>query len=595
MSKDPANKTKDDNAQAETGADKLEISSSEAPIQEIQSTETKPSNRFAKLWQIYLDKKKLSIPLSVVVLIGLLLGLPFTRYPILGIFVSQNYAMVVNDAQTHKPVSSAVISVGGKITKTDANGRAVLNIKVGHKTLSINKKFYKDLSTSVLVPLFDTSVHTFEVLATGRQVPIVIQDKITGKAVADAVIAAAGTEAKTDKDGKTILVLPADKAKMEAIITGRGFNNTKATITVTDKEVVANTFKITPAGKLYFLSKLSGKIDVVKTDLDGTNRQTVLAGTGREEELGTILLASRDWKYLALISRRAGLQARVYLIETATDKLTIIDEGNATFSAVGWSNDKFIYTVNRNTVQPWQAKKHALKSYNASTNKIVILDETDVVGTGQYSYGDETFGQIYVLDNQLVYTKNWSTYYDSPTLISNQQAKIISIKPDGSAETTLKAIGIPEGELQSNISFDSIAHKAQSIYFRIYHGTTSFYELEDGKVVDDKELDDDTFYNSQYLTYIVSPDGKQSFWSEVRDGKNIFFVGDINGSNDKQVASLSEYNAYGWYTDDYLLVSREGSELYIMSKDGSKTPYKVSDYHKPNYDFRGYGYGYGGF
>src|SRR6185369_16053847 len=114
---------------------------------------------------------------------------------------------------------------------------------------------------------------------------------------------------------------------------------------------------------IYFLSKASGKIDVVKTNLDGTDRQTVLAGTGKEEDTDTILLASRDWKYLALKSRRDGKAVKLYLIDTSNDKLTTIDEGNATFDMVGWQNDYFVYYVYRNNVKSWQPKGSSLKSY----------------------------------------------------------------------------------------------------------------------------------------------------------------------------------------------------------------------------------------
>jgi len=593
MAKDTDNTEQEDNPE---DTELQETAAEQEHDHKDHNTEVKPTNMFSRLWHAYLANKKLTIPLTILAILTLVLAIPLTRYPLLGTIISRNFSVIVIDSQTGKPVSSADVRVAGKSAKTDANGRASLKVKVGNTQLNIQKKYYKDLSTKVLVPIGSVRDPLRQKIeATGRQVPIVVRNKVTGQPLSNANIAAAGTEVKTGKDGKVTIVLPADKSKQEAFITAEGYNGAKATITVTDKDVADNMFNITPSGKLYFLSKLSGKIDVVKTDLDGTNRQTVLAGTGKEEEAGTVLLASRDWKYLALISRRAGLQARVYLIETANDKLTVIDEGNASFTAVGWSNDKFIYTVNRNTVQLWQAKKFALKSYNASTKNLVTLDETDVVGTGQYYYGDESFGQVYVLDNQLIYTKNWSTYYDSPTLIGNQQAKIISVKPDGTAKTTLKSVGVPDGESLSSLSFDSISHKADAIYFRIYDGANSFYEFEDGKISENKSLDDDKFYNSDYLTYIVSPDGKQSFWSERRDGKNMFFVGDIRGENSKQVATLNEYNPYGWYTDDYLLVSKGGSELYIMSVSGSKTPYKVSDYHKPNYDFRGYGYGYGGF
>ena len=96
---------------------------------------------------------------------------------------------------------------------------------------------------------------------------------------------------------------------------------------------------------------------------------------------------------------------------------------------------------------------------------------------------------------------------------------------------------------------------------------------------------------------IESPNGKTNFWSEERDGKNVLFIGDADAENSKEIATLSEYVPYGWFTDDYVLVSKNGSELYIMGRDGIKpgdVPTKISDYHRPSYNFTGYGKGYGG-
>ena len=70
-----------------------------------------------------------------------------------------------------------------------------------------------------------------------------------------------------------------------------------------------------------------------------------------------------------------------------------------------------------------------------------------------------------------------------------------------------------------------------------------------------------------------------------------------NGESAKQVVGLSDYQAYGWYSDDYLLVSKNSSELYILPAAGLTDltkAIKISDYHKPAVSFYGYGGGYGG-
>ncbi|HXY18185.1 MAG TPA: hypothetical protein VEH48_02070, partial [Candidatus Nitrosopolaris sp.] len=54
-------------------------------------------------------------------------------------------------------------------------------------------------------------------------------------------------------------------------------------------------------------------------------------------------------------------------------------------------------------------------------------------------------------------------------------------------------------------------------------------------------------------------------------------LGDSTGDNQKTVQNLSDYSAAGWYTNNYLLLSKNGSELYISDLKGD-TPIKITDY-----------------
>jgi hypothetical protein len=60
------------------------------------------------------------------------------------------------------------------------------------------------------------------------------------------------------------------------------------------------------------------------------------------------------------------------------------------------------------------------------------------------------------------------------------------------------------------------------------------------------------------------------------------------------IASSSDFTPYGWFTDGYILVSKDSSELYIQTAEKGAKPLKITDYHKPDTEFEGYGYGYGG-
>jgi hypothetical protein len=596
----PVDDTKDDAAVADVehqeGPTDEPTEPSVAPPEGPAVDKSPNRGKFRQLASWAKHHKKISIPLAVATLVAVVVAVPFSRYPVLGLFWKQSVSVLVTDKSSGKPVSSAQVMAQGRTVLTDKEGLARFSLPVGNKTITVSKKYYANASTRYLVPLRKPKQPLgIAMTATGRPVSVTFTNKVGGGAVVDAQVSVLGTEGKTDKDGKLTLVLPADKPTAQAIVKAVGFNDQTVTITVTEQVVKANTFQMVPAGKLYFLSKRSGKIDVVKTDMDGGSRQTILAGTGKEDDRDTVLLASRDWKYLALKSRRdGGTNAKLFLIETATDKPTTMDEGNADFTPNGWSDYRFLYTVQRNNVQYWQTKRAALKSYNAETKQIATLEETTADGGNENDYAASAIDGVYILSNQVVFNRNWNaSYLNNQARLADKKIAIVSVKPDGSNKQTLKDFPASVGDYVS-----SALYKPQEIYFQLQHGTDSqFYELEDGKISEAKDLNQDSF-SKPYPTFLLSPSSKQTFWYESRDGKNTLFLGDPMGDNAKQIASLSEYTPYGWYGDGYLLMSKQGSELYIApasSTNLASSILKVTDYHKPSTDFRGYGYGYGGF
>jgi Tol biopolymer transport system component len=549
------------------------------------------NHRFKAFFAAYWRKKTWTLPVTIAAVVLIVLAIPFTRYKVLGLFIQKQVHVVVMDSATHTPVSGAVVTIGGKTLKTEGTGDATGKVKLGSTQLAVTKQYYKPSTQKVVVGL-SSSGNTYKVSlqAAGRQVPITVIDKVTGKGLEGADIKVIDTEAKTDKSGKATVVVPTDTKDPQATISLHGYNNLTAAIKVTDKMVEANTFAVMPAGKLYFLSNKSGKLDVVKTNLDGSDRQTVLAGTGTEDRNNTSLLASRDWKYLALLSRRDGKNASIYLIDTTKgDKLTTMDEGEATFALSGWSGSSFVYLVNRNTPQPDQGAQ-VIKSFNAATGKLQTLDQTAALNADPTVR--QTFSSIYLLQDQLLYAKNLIPLsYATP--ITNQ-AELLSIKVDGSGKKTVRTFGLSPGAKAYSVSVDLRAYEPHGVYLHFDDGIKDgYYEYEDGKV-QDKALTNDAFWNAPYPTYLQSPDGNNTFWSESRDGKNALFIGDQDAGNKKEIASASEYTPYGWYTDAYVLLSKDSSELYIQAADGSKTPLKITDYYKPTIDYRGYGGGYGG-
>ncbi|HET8709464.1 MAG TPA: hypothetical protein VFL85_04255 [Candidatus Saccharimonadales bacterium] len=542
-----------------------------------------PSERGLKrIWHGYSHHKKWTLPLTILVLLAAAIGVPQSRYPLLGTVLQRDYAVQVLDQATHQPVTNADVILNGTRQETDNHGRAHFHVNVGQRVLTTGKKYYRTNKHTVLVAAWgNIPIHTVYLQATGRQVPISVTDQITGRPVENALVRAADTEARTDKDGHALLVLPTNQPKLDAKLTADGYNNLRSTITVTAKDIPANRFALTPAGKVYFLSNLSGKIDVVKTNLDGSGRQTVLAGTGNESDHDTQLMQTSDWKYLALKAKRSPDPAKLYVINTANDQSDIIDDDNADFTPVGWVGHHFVYVVNRRDVLAWKPYAQALKTYDADTGKVTIIDQTTAEGNDQFDYGFNSFSQVYVIGNELVYAKNWYGSGYAPNHLDGKQVVIISAQADGSGKHTIKDFPVPKNTSYAYV-VDFSRYQYDGLYVRVSgDGAPAYFVYQDGKLTSRAGMNDDKYFGASYSDHFVSADGAHTFWADTRDGKSAIFVGDQNGQNEKQIALLDRLYPYDWFGNDYLLLYNDKSELYVLSSSGG-TPKKVTDFRLPD-------------
>ena len=537
-------------------------------------------------------RKILTIITSIFVLLVVILAVPFTRYFVLSPFVKKDVTLKIIDSETKKPVTDISIKLGGVSSQTDKDGLVKLtDVPVGQYELKVEKQYYKNHTASYTVPVFATPESpTIDISAIGRQVSVSVSNIITGELLSDVVVEANGTKATTGGDGTATIILPPTSETTKATLKKDGYNSVDVELRIDD--AIVNSYAVTPSGSIYYLSKATGKINVMKSNLDGTGASVAVAATGQESDYETSLLSSRDWQYSALNATRTDNKQRLYLLNSSKDELSIIDEGDATFNMVGWSGHNFVYTVYRNTPNAWDNKKQALKSFNADTRKVTTLDETVGVGANMYDSSYENFSSVYIMKDELVYLKNWyfSNYYYANN-DPNKAPTLYSVSPAGGAKKTVKVFPI-------NKSVNLKLYEPQGLYLQV-SSPSSFYEYEDGKLKEVTGISDNQF-NSFYPTFLVSPTAKQTLWYEPRDGKNTVFVGDDTGKNSKTIGTLSEYTPYGWYgqNDEYILLTKNGSELYVSSAskvigENEYQPLKVTDYHKTR-TYPGYGYGYGG-
>ncbi len=528
----------------------------------------------------------LAIAAGIGLLLIVIFAIPFTRYVVLGPIIKKDVTIVVIDSQTQKPITNATVSLGSVNGQTDKDGVAKLTgVPVGQPDLTVTKAYYQDYQGDYTVPvLFAPVSPQVQLSAEGRQLLVSVTNKLTADPLADVVITSGDVKVTTDSAGLATVILPPTEEAQAALLSKDGYNSSNVELPVVEPGKTLD-LAITPAGSLYYLSKATGKISVMKADLDGSNASIFVAGTGQESDSETTLLSARDWQYSALLATRTDNKQRLYLVDNAKGDFTVMDEGNATFRPIGWSGHSFIYVVDRITPNYWDDKKVALKSFNAETRKISLLDETQ--GGQAYGYASESINAVYIIENEIVYLKVWYNSY------SDKTDTLMAINPANGAKRTIKTFS-PNS---TNIKL----YEPQGVYIRTKTGNNpaTFYEYEDGKIETVTDTNDNRFY-SIYATYLVSPSGHKTLWYEQRDGKNIVFIGNNEGKDAQAITQLSDYIPYGWFgaNDEYILLSKNGSELYIaatdkVASDQNYQPYKITNYHKTA-TYNGYGYGYGG-
>lgn len=577
-------------------------------LEQEQSTESpsiKPS--FSRIRKFLTTKKGkwVAIVGGVLFVLSLLLLVPALRDPTFGQIVTKQVRVVVIDDRSNAAVSGATVTVGGKSAETDADGVAAFDgVPSTGQTVSVEKLYYDSKKISYRVPFFSGSEkQKIKIHATGTPLTYMVTDSVTSKPIIGATVSYGEANATTDSNGKAVVVLPYDDKDQKVTFTKEGYNSSQRTenTSMPQQQPAAFFATLTPAGKVMYLSKASGQIDVIQSNLDGSGATTIYEGTGAESDYSTVMLASRDWRYGALLVS-VGESQKLYLIDGQKQEKVLIDDGKISFDLKGWSGHKFVYTINREDREYWQDKRQALKVYDAGSQSLQQVDDTTGFSSTYGTYAVEQYSNVYILDGEIVSVKTWTlgnryNYYAGYSG-SSKDATITSINPD---DLSKKVVGRIEQDKSTSV--ESKLYEPQAVYLRIMKNyetkTAKFYEYEDGAL---KELSDysNDRYIKNYPTYLISPSGQKSFWYDQRNGKNTLFIGDKEGKNEKEVASLSEYKPYGWFGDNdrYVLVTKDDSELYVAAPDmlGDKDykPLEISTIHKPQSRYLGYGYGYGG-
>ncbi|HEY4963545.1 MAG TPA: hypothetical protein VIH90_02505 [Candidatus Saccharimonadales bacterium] len=533
--------------------------------------EVKKKKKDSKIKRI-LKSKWLYFSLGLIVIA--IFAVPYSRYYILGKFVKNEYQFSIVDSTTNQNISGATIDVAGRLLTTDSDGQAKIVLGLGQYNYTVKKPYYQTQNDSMFIGLTNKKAPPIKLAATGRQVPVTVLNMISGRPLSGALVSVLGTNSKTNKEGLTYIVLPTSNNGYLATVTATDYNAVTARIQVSTN-VNTNTVRIVPKGSVYYLANKDGKINVVKSNLDGSDQQVELAGTGSEQASTTHLYSSPDWKYLVLEAQRSGTQTSLYYINTITNQTTEFDGSDVNFKVIGWSGNLFIYDEVSTSGDTSVAAREQIKSFNPLNQKLIVLDQNLVNGSGS-DYAYQSFYNFELLPTLLVYNTEWT---------------VSGTFDLGSSTDAIRGVGANGLNKKDYYTFPAIStgsiqvarYAPSALYFNVANTTTnqnSYYNFAKGAVTADSSLSPTTF-SQTYPPYYLSPSGEATLWTTSQNGQLTSYSGDQNGQNQKLVRLPAGFSSYQWYDNVYILLSQAG-QLYISPSIGSFKPTPIGSFIASN-------------
>lgn len=494
------------------------------------------------------------------------------KYPVLGLVFKASTAVTVLDSKTGQPLPSATVSLAGHSAITDNAGHAELKgLPLGPTTLEVTKEAYKYYSRAETLFIRQKPLTPVKLESAGIMLSFNVSDKISGHMLDGAEIDVGNSKAITGAQGEAALsLLPRADVKAQATVKKTGFLDLVVSITVRPN-TPAYSVTLTPAGKVYYLSNRSGRIDLYESNLDHSDETVVLAGTGNEDSETGILPNIGDTRWLAIVSSREGrrdggaLLHDLYMFDTTGHTLTKISNNIGFGSKRVWLGDTLVFE----SYDP--ANCASLKAYNPANAQLT----TFVTGGGS----NGCVSLSLALKDKLLYSitgaANSSTNGLYLVQSNGQGRRQLDPAPASNIDRQQKNTALYE-------YYDySQPYQTQTVWKSLDLVTFKVTGIPNGPSVDSSRA------------YVDSPGGKFSTFIETRDGKSELYLTAIDGTNEQKLTNLGAVNQFvQWYGDSYIVFSLTKSDenaLYIVSTTGGSAQ-KVTDFYQGN--SRTYGGGY---
>ncbi len=502
-------------------------------------------------------KKPIVHWMIIIIFIGGLLSaiiVPDVRYIVLNtVGVRSSSSLTVLDASTRQPLKNVTVQLGTDQASTDAQGIVRLQkVKLGKQSLVVEKRGFAPIAKTITIGWGSNPLGDMELTPTGTPYRFVITDYLSGKPLAKAELTSGEANTLSDAKGHARLTIgEPSEDDMKITVTLPGFRTDTLTITADTKDEVA--VRLVPARKHLFMSKRSGKLDLYSIYADGKQEKLVLAGSGSERQSDIVLVPHPTDGVAAYVSTRGNqandeglLLSNLILVDSDSGE-TVNIIASEQITILGWSGSRLIYLQRALDANDQSSQRYTLASYDYKTA------ENKQLAHANY------FNSAVLFGGQVYYAPNSGVGKESAA------AKFYRVNVDG---TNNQAMLDQEVWQIIRVGYEELALSVQQQWFTYLKGAQAPAKRSAAPA------------NPQARTYIDDPNGKQSAWVDIRDGKGVLLVYNLGTKTDKVLAEASGLTYPVRWLNATTLVYRVNSATetadYAVSTEGG-IPIKLTD------------------
>jgi hypothetical protein len=463
--------------------------------------------------------------------------------------VRSSIQLTVFDGATNLPLQNAVVQVDNKSVKTDANGAAkVTGIHLGKRDVQVSKVAFATHRAQLNLGIRIIDLGDVTLKPVGTQLTYIFTDYLSGKPIADVSLQGGEATAKSDKNGKAVITIqPSDAVDIKITAEKEGYRTDSLTAPADVKSSTGH--KLVPATHVVFVSKESGKYDVYKMYLDGTDRSVLLAGTGLETQ-AIATLPNASGENVAIASSRDDrrnsdgyLLTALNIVNVATGDRTNIEYAEQ-INLIGWRGGTLVYQQTVAGASAANPNRQKIIAYDISANKRYQL------AAANYFTGIQLVGG--------------TVYYTVSATDPSSQPIFARVSLDGSGKKTLLT-----GSIWSLLrtGYDTMKLQTSDAWYQ--------YTLGAAQPVVSTPVSD---YTSRY--YVDSPDGKTSAWVDTRDINGVLIARNLATAKEAELTTQKYLQAPLYWLSDSIVVYRvSGSNEvadYAVSIAGGQ-PKKLAD------------------